>query len=125
MKKFLTIFLALLIMVVSADLALAKKKAPAPTPSQSPKSPAASAEICDDTIDNDLDGLVDCADRTQCSSNPACKESCDADLDGYTNSSCGGQDCDDTNHSIYPAAPEICGDSVDNNCNGKADEGCL
>ena len=33
-----------------------------------------------------------------------------------------GNDCNDSNASIYPNAPEIC-DGVDNNCNGVIDEG--
>ncbi len=31
------------------------------------------------------------------------------------------QDCNDNNISINPAAPEICSDSADNNCNGQID----
>jgi hypothetical protein len=34
--------------------------------------PPAEAEICDDNIDNDGDGLVDCLDK-DCRQNPACK----------------------------------------------------
>ncbi len=45
----------------------------------------------------------------------------DADLDGY--SVCGG-DCNDGDDTVNPAATEICGDAVDNNCNGSVDEGC-
>lgn len=33
-------------------------------------------------------------------------------------------DCNDNNASIYFGANEICGDGVDNNCNGLIDEGC-
>ncbi len=33
-------------------------------------------------------------------------------------------DCDDTKAGVNPAASEICGNSIDDNCNGKTDEGC-
>ena len=35
-----------------------------------------------------------------------------------------GDDCDDNNPDIYPGHPEVCGDGLDNNCNGQIDEGC-
>lgn len=43
----------------------------------------------------------------------------DADGDGYTSQ---GGDCDDSDASVYPGAPEVC-DGVDQNCDGEADEG--
>ncbi len=45
----------------------------------------------------------------------------DRDGDGF----CGGvsEDCDDSDTNIYPAAKEKC-DGVDNDCDGKIDEGC-
>ena len=50
-----------------------------------------------------------------------CSSCSDSDNDGYT--TCNG-DCDDGNAAIHPGAPEICGDLIDNNCDGKVDEGC-
>jgi hypothetical protein len=33
-------------------------------------------------------------------------------------------DCDDGNAAVHPGAAEICGNKVDDNCNGAIDEGC-
>ena len=33
-------------------------------------------------------------------------------------------DCDDTNNAINPAATEVCGDNIDNDCDGIVDNGC-
>jgi len=34
------------------------------------------------------------------------------------------EDCNDANSAINPAAAEICGNNIDDNCNGTADENC-
>ena len=41
----------------------------------------------------------------------------DQDKDGFND----GADCNDEDSSIYPGAAEICGDGVDNDCDGKID----
>ena len=40
----------------------------------------------------------------------------DADNDGYTVVQ---GDCNDNDASVYPGAAEICGDGIDQDCNGK------
>lgn len=44
----------------------------------------------------------------------------DADNDGFT---ADNGDCDDNDASVNPYAMDICGDSIDNNCNGYVDDG--
>jgi hypothetical protein len=34
------------------------------------------------------------------------------------------EDCDDNNPQVSPNSPELCGDNLDNNCDGQVDEGC-
>ena len=49
-----------------------------------------------------------------------CQDYCeDSDGDGHGKTSCGGDDCNDNDRSVYPGAREICGDSLDQDCDGK------
>jgi hypothetical protein len=86
-------------------------------------------EACDGK-DNDCDGQTD-----EGAQNTFYR---DADGDGYGNSALTTQacsapagfvgnntDCDDGNANINPGRTEICGNGIDDNCNGQTDEGCV
>jgi len=45
----------------------------------------------------------------------------DRDGDGCRDKSCGGNDCDDNNPLVHPNAYDICGDELDNDCDGIVD----
>ena len=61
-----------------------------------------------DGVDNDCDMIVD--EET---------DGFDDDGDGYSEAD---GDCDDTMIDVHPAAFEVCGDGLDNNCDGTEDE---
>ncbi|MBC8412837.1 MAG: thrombospondin type 3 repeat-containing protein [Nitrospira sp.] len=68
-------------------------------------------EVCDNT-DNDCDGQLNNG------------LSFDTDNDGFTSqTSCEGtlNDCDDNQAFVFPGAPEICSDGLDNDCNALTD----
>ena len=51
-------------------------------------------------------------------------QSCqDGDGDGYQSTVCGGDDCDDNNPAVHPGSEEVCGNGIDENCDG-VDEAC-
>ncbi|TAD87396.1 MAG: hypothetical protein EAY75_06210, partial [Bacteroidetes bacterium] len=49
---------------------------------------------------------------------------CSSPGQGYKTNVTGGNDCDDSKPSVNPGAREVCGNSIDDNCNGLIDENC-
>ena len=70
-------------------------------------------EIGSNRKDDDCDGLAD----EDAQGNPSNNTT---DMDGDGQSLAGG-DCDDTNAAVKKGAPEVCGDGLDNDCDGVAD----
>lgn len=89
-------------------------------------------EICGDGKDNNCNGIID-GDAVLVLN----LEDKDGDGFGDPNSppllycellpghSSNSLDCDDNDATIYPGAPEICGDGKDNNCDGRIDENAV
>jgi hypothetical protein len=71
-----------------------------------------------DGIDNDCDGLVD---EGNCGTDNCVCSCADGDGDGYRNSFCGGNDCDDTDPFINPNMIDDC-DGIYNDCDELVDE---
>lgn len=81
-----------------------------PVPVDGP--PIPESEVCDDGVDNDLDGLIDCDDTVDCSLDPYCDvpppagEICD---DGTDNDNDGLIDCADPDCAGVTVAGGTCG----------------
>ncbi|MEN8258424.1 MAG: putative metal-binding motif-containing protein, partial [Thermodesulfobacteriota bacterium] len=82
------------------------------------------AENCSDGLDNDCDNLIDAEDGDAVGCPPLCTDN-DGDTYAVEGGGCGPVDCDDTDATVNPGAAEICGDGLDNTCDGVVDEGCV
>ncbi|MBW2733785.1 MAG: hypothetical protein JRH20_15460 [Deltaproteobacteria bacterium] len=68
-------------------------------------------------VDHDLDGRIAAED--------GCPDvACDSDGDGFRAANCNPpppkaeEDCNDQDAHVFPGAPEVCGDSIDQSCSG-------
>lgn len=74
-------------------------------------------EVAVNFIDDDCDGLAD----EDANNNPSSNIT-DADGDGHSPAS---GDCNDTNPAVNPAAAEVPGNLIDDDCDGLADEDAM
>ena len=75
---------------------------------------------CDDGDPCTLDS---CSPNTGCKNIPQSgTDNCDDDGDGFSEVQ---GDCNDSDINIYPGAIEVCGDIMDNDCDGLIDEKCI
>lgn len=91
-------------------------------------------EVCDPKLGCRAGPPVSCADSDPCTIDTCVEktQSCsrvprDADGDGDPVWNCaGGGDCNDMDPAVSSLAKEVCGNGIDDNCNGKIDEaGCV
>jgi hypothetical protein len=75
-----------------------------------------SALDCDDA---DACTIDSCDGATGCVHEPP-----DVDGDGFVDAACDGEDCGDSDDTVSPSAPELCGDGIDQDCDRNVDEGC-
>ncbi len=80
-------------------------------------------EVVGDEVDQDCDGVEECWDDADADGYHAGTSSVSADMDcqdaGEADATTPGGDCDDGDAAINPAATEITGDGVDQDCDGE------
>jgi hypothetical protein len=79
-------------------------------------------EACDDAIDNDEDGDVDC-DDSECVRTPQCFTPSEDCSNGADDDGDGSADCSDTDCAPFPVCRilEVCDDAIDNDGDGDVD----
>ncbi|MDP2313619.1 MAG: hypothetical protein Q8P41_11985, partial [Pseudomonadota bacterium] len=87
----------------------------------------ATETVCDDTLDDDADGAIDCADR-DCAADAACAapatetvcdDTLDDDADGAID--CADMDCAADAACAAPATETVCDDTLDDDADGAID----
>jgi hypothetical protein len=90
----------------------------------------AATELCGNQIDDNCDGKTDAQDQTACSCNPGQTRECYTGPTGTAGVGVckkGTQTCDASSawgacqNEVLPGAEEICGNQLDDNCDGKTD----
>ncbi len=77
----------------------------------------------DGAEDANLNGAIDAGERDP--NDPSDDLFIDNDGDGFFTAAAGGQDCDDYDATVYPGAPEIPDDGVDQDCDGVDATACF
>jgi hypothetical protein len=85
------------------------------TPDDGLDSNCDSGDLC--YTDGDGDGYRDAALTTVLSTNMTCGDA-GTEWDGIQ----AGEDCNDSNATVFPGATEVCDGNIDNDCNGLADD---
>ncbi len=79
---------------------------------------------CEADLDTDATDCGSC--DTACAAFEICVDAAclcpDADSDGHRDAACGGSDCDDGAADVNPGSAEICGDGIDQDCDGQDPE---
>jgi len=79
--------------------------------------------VIDEGCDSDLDHYIDSS--MTCSGDPYCTQDGSHFFVPAECNDCNTLDCNDNNAAINPGAAEVCGNGIDDNCDGRIDEGCV